>query len=150
MIRKKSGLSPVVATTLLVSVALVLAIIIFLWARSFVAEQVEKNGQAIETLCEDVSFVAEAHDGRLWIENTGTIPIYSVEMRLKGEADIKEIGTVTGGTIGAGQTGSFPLPSAATVGDTVIAIPILLGETETERVPKVCDEDYGIEAVVGA
>ena len=57
----KRGLSPVIATVLLISIALVLAVIIFLWAKSFVGEAVskEKYGR-IELACADIIFRAEA------------------------------------------------------------------------------------------
>ena len=76
----KKGLSPVIATVLLVSIALVLAVIIFLWARSFVAEQIEKGGRVVEMACEDVKFLAEAYSGQLMIENVGSVPLFGVEI----------------------------------------------------------------------
>ncbi|MFH1802624.1 MAG: archaellin/type IV pilin N-terminal domain-containing protein [archaeon] len=144
---KKRGLSPVIATTLLVSITLVLAVIIFFWARSFVGETIEKNERAIEQSCELVDFFIEARSQQLFITNIGSVPIYAVEMRIKGLGEVKDIGK-TGGTIGPGQSANFSLPSEATVGDTIIAVPILLGETTQEKVSHVCDADYGISAEV--
>ncbi|MBU0466079.1 MAG: hypothetical protein KJ718_03515 [Nanoarchaeota archaeon] len=152
MIRvKKRGLSPVIATTLLVSVALVLAVIIFMWARVFIPEVIEKGGQDVAMVCEDVRFLAEARDGtrELFIQNIANVPIYAIEMRILGQGEIVDVGQpVGGGTIGTGQTMNLTLPSEATFGKTVVAIPILLGETESEMVPYVCDIDYGVEVVV--
>ena len=44
---KKRGLSPVIASVLLILLVLVLASIIFLWARGFIGEQIEKFGEPI-------------------------------------------------------------------------------------------------------
>lgn len=139
------GVSPVVATVLLVSITLILAVIVFFWARSFVGETIEKNERAIELSCEEVDFFIEAYDGQLAVKNIGSVPIYGVEMRLKGAGEIKEIGQ-TGDDIGPGESAIFILPPEAVNGDTIIAVPILLGETQggEEQVAFVCDADYGI------
>ena len=79
----RKALSPVIATILLVSIALVLALIIFLWAKSFVGDAIEKDGQAVELVCEDVNFKAEAYGTKLYIENIGNVPLYGVEIRKK-------------------------------------------------------------------
>ncbi|MBU0761090.1 MAG: hypothetical protein KJ600_04585 [Nanoarchaeota archaeon] len=149
IVEKKRGLSPVIATVLLVSIALVLAVIIFLWARSFIAETVLKGGERVELMCEDVGFLAEAYGEQLLIENIATVPIYGVEIRVLGSGEIREVAPTTGGTIEAGQTMSFDLPVGISSGETIIAVPILLGETDEEQVPYICDIDYGVEAVVG-
>jgi len=56
----KKGVSPIIATVLLISIALVLALIIFLWARSFTSEQLQKFDEPVENACENVHFEAEA------------------------------------------------------------------------------------------
>ena len=145
---KKRGLSPVVATTLLVSITLVLAVIVFFWARSFVGETIEKNGGEIAQSCELVDFFIVAEDGQLYVNNIGSVPIYAMEMRVKGIGEVKKIGQA-GGTIGPGESANFSLPTEAGLEETIIAIPILLGETSDETVSYVCDADYGISAEVG-
>jgi flagellin-like protein len=149
IIRKKRGLSPVIATILLISVALVLAVIVYLWARSFIGESIEKNGRDVSLVCENVVFSAEGNSGSgaLSIVNTGVVPIYAVEMRVVGNEEISQIGQ-TGSDIKPGQTASFELPSELNSGDDLIVIPVLLGETAEKRKPFVCDEDYGVEIEV--
>jgi len=139
---KKRGISPVVATTLLVSITLILAVIVFFWARSFIGETVEKNDRAIEMSCDNVEFLMEAKNGNLTINNIGSVPIYTVEIRVRGRGEIKEIGRAAG--IKSGETKVFSLPSEIRPGDRVIAVPILLGETRTRRVTHICDAKYGI------
>ena len=56
--RAKKGVSPVVATTLLIAIVIILAVIIFLWARGFLSERVQKFDRAIDLACEDVNFEA--------------------------------------------------------------------------------------------
>ncbi|MBU0907820.1 MAG: hypothetical protein KKD18_02145 [Nanoarchaeota archaeon] len=140
----KRGLSPVVATALLVSITLILAVIIFFWAREFIGESINKAGSAIENSCELVDYAVEARGGQLFVTNMGTVPIYALEMRVSGLGEVKSIGK-TGATIANGQSANWTLPSQATIGDVIITVPILLGETTTEQVAHVCDADYGRE-----
>ena len=139
----KRGISPVVATTLLVSITIILAVIVFFWARSFISETIEKNDRAIEMSCDDVAFLMEARRGNLTVNNIGDVPIWAVEMRVRGKGEIKEIGQTSDG-IKSGETKVFALPAGASPGDTIIAVPILLGETEQKRLSYICDADYGI------
>ena len=55
---KKRGVSPVIATVLLISMVVIIGIIIFLWFRGMVGETVTKFGKNIELACEDVVFDA--------------------------------------------------------------------------------------------
>lgn len=157
---RKKGLSPVIATVLLISMALVLAIIIFIWARSHVQEQIEKENQNIELVCGQTSFVAEAFAGtrELWIENTGSVALWGVEVRIKrtgevaGAYEFKGESGAGSYTVNPGQTKKMELTSYAQEGDTIIVSPILLGKSKTrnDRVPHICDVEYGVEAIVGA
>jgi len=149
---KKRGLSPVIATVLLVVIALILAVIIFLWARSFVGESIEKQGREIALSCEDVAFRAEAYGGNLHIVNQGGVPIYGVEIRTR-----EVLGRITQaepfsdvGTIESGQTAEVALPSGVSEGEDIIVIPMLLGETDEYKKQYTCDEDYGVDAIVEA
>lgn len=143
MILKKRGLSPVIATTLLISITLVLAVIIFFWARSFIGETIEKEGRAIENSCADVDFLAEAHDGKLFVQNIGSVAIYAVQMKIKGRGEVS-VGQTTG-SVGPGESASFDITSAS-AGDTIVAVPILLGETASKRISHVCDPNtYYVE-----
>jgi len=146
---EKRGLSPVIATILLVALAVILAVIIFLWAKNFLEETITKNERKIEQSCEEVVFKAEAYNNRLYVENTGTVPIYRVEVQLKKVfGDITEIPDWSGTGIAQGETEDSPLPSEVVSGDTIVVIPILLGETKTKKKPHPCDDSYGIEVIV--
>lgn len=148
---KKRGLSPVIATMLLISLALILAVIIFFWARSFIGESISKQGSAIQNLCDDLSFETDADSstGELRIENLGDVSIYGVEIRKQGLGEVSAIATLNGvTTITAGQTQSFTLPGGIVGGDRILVVPVLLGESSEGAKTHVCDEDYGFEIVV--
>ena len=85
-LKEKKGISPLIATVLLIAIALTLALAIFMWAKTWVGEKIEKDigggPQAIEMFCEDVSFEARVKgDGEVTITNIGNIPIYNVEVK---------------------------------------------------------------------
>ena len=82
-LENKRALSPVIATVLLVMLVLVLAAIIFLWAKGFVGEQLQKRGQPIENICKEVSFNAQFVSSGDFIEitNLGNIPIYQFDIK---------------------------------------------------------------------
>ena len=84
---KKRGLSPVIATGMLIALVLVLAAIVFLWAKSFIAEQIEKQGQPVQSICKDVDFYYELFPSlgsanvELDVKNKGNVPIYDFEVK---------------------------------------------------------------------
>jgi flagellin-like protein len=151
MIRKKRGLSPVIATVLLISIALVLAIIIFLWARSFIGEGLEKEGRAIDKSCENVVFRAEASvSGGLDIENLGNVAIYGVEIRTidsSAGTEIKQSEEFPN-TLTIDRTANVNLPLGVGSGNRIVVVPILLGEKGDQTGIYVCDKDYGFETTV--
>jgi len=150
MIKKRKGVSPVVATVLLVVLALILAVIIFFWARSFIGEKIEKQGRAVELSCDEVKFKAEAISDTLYIENIGNIPLNGVEIRKKSIlGKIVQVETFSKKTITAGETDEVDLdPASIGVGDDIIVVPVLLGESKTQKKSYVCDKDYGVEVRV--
>ena len=81
-VKNERGLSPVVASTLMILLVLVLAAIIFLWARGFLGEQIEKFGNPIEQSCSSVDFKAELNGEQLEIINRGDIDIRHLDIKL--------------------------------------------------------------------
>jgi flagellin-like protein len=81
----RRGLSPVIASVLLILLVLVLAMMVFLWARGFVTEQVEKFGAPIEEYCSNVNFkvsyYSESGIDKLEIANKGNIDIFYLEIK---------------------------------------------------------------------
>lgn len=155
---KKKGLSPVIATLLLVGLALTLAIIIFLWARSFVGERLQKDNQNIENRCEDVSFVAEILDdgvgGKIiWVTNDGNVPLYGVEIKKKKTlGEITSLQTIEQSVL-KGETKDISVPSEIVgeleSGSQIIVSPVLLGALSSGQMRSfVCDSKYGEEITV--
>lgn len=144
---KKRGVSPVIATVLLVLMTIVIAALIFMWARGFVKEQVEKFGKTAQQVCDELEFdVQLAHVSadlyELYIANTGNVPISAV--------DIKKIGT--GKSIVDRRDISLPAGEAKKeninlIGTfrKVIVIPVLLGTVRGTGSQKAytCPEQYG-------
>jgi len=136
----KKGLSPVIATVLLVALVLVLASIIYLWARAFIPEVIEKFDQPIENSCPKVVFAASYSRNYLTIQNNGNVPIYGVRYA------VKKIGTLeyhdlTGAPIVAGASKSY---SVGIVDGKIRVIPILLGKTSGGVLKAFACEDASI------
>ncbi len=155
MIKNKKALSPVIATVLLISIALVLAVIIFIWASSFITEVVQKNEEPVENSCDDIRFRAEADSNQktIFIVNEGNIPLYGLEVNIKTRggisSGIKEYDK-TGRTIlsGSGENAEIDLKEDIDSGDELVLVPIILGEGKNSKVMHVCDSKFGIEATV--
>jgi len=87
----KKGLSPVIATVLLITLAIVLVGIVFLWMRGFVSEQVEKQGKPVDQVCEDVRFEKDIQlygdSLDLRMTNVGNVHIYGLDVKFVSERD---------------------------------------------------------------
>ncbi len=140
--KNKKGLSPIIATVLLVSISLALAVIIFLWAKSFFVEAIMKNGASIEDACSVVSFETDYDyaNGKISVENTGEIPIYGFEIKTKSGGEIVNLGEGVEGTE-VGETKSLDLVIDGGVSELIVA-PILLGEDDASRKKWVCDKEF--------
>ncbi len=134
----KRGISPVIATVLLVSIVLVLGLIIFMWARLTVKSGVEKFGETITTACDDVSLsVSYEDDGSLSITNTGSrVPVYNIQMRVDSGGGIEVIEYNTPINLAPSESKSLPdVPS-----DIVSISPILRGTENGQEVAYICDK----------
>ena len=150
----KRGLSPVIATVLLISIAVILMIIIFIWARGFLEERMQKMNQNIENICPDIEFDAELTAlNKVHIVNTGNIPLYGIEIRQKDE----EAGGIVIKGVKAfdqvlmnGEDGEIILGSdiALVGGKSYMIFPVILGETSQYKKPYTCaDDEFGKEAI---
>jgi len=148
----KRGLSPVVATTLLIVLALILALIIFLWARSFLTEKNVKFGEAIENSCKDIVFDAEASTSTISIVNKASIPLYEFEIYSSDSASRTLLDTKScngGRGLSQGETCQIDASSMSIhSGDTLLIVPVLLGEKGANTEPYSCT-DSGKEITVG-
>lgn len=142
----KKGLSPIIATVLLVSIALILAVIIFLWARNFLSERTVKMDKPIENICEDIDFSAEgSYDNvnmlvTVDIINRGNVPLYGVEVKKKDSGSVTGIGVFEGSTIAAGETSSVSVDgSSVSSGDTLVILPMIIGMSGDLQKRYTCD-----------
>ena len=152
---KKRGVSPVVATVLLISIVLVIAAIIFFWARGFVAEEGTKFEKNVRLVCEDISFRAGYSGGYLSVVNQGDVPIFRVKLKIvrAGGHQTKDISDYTDLSpdwpyTGLNQAEIFSGASSTMGSDfsgatEVVVIPALLGKTGKGEKVYVCDERHG-------
>jgi len=159
MIKGKKGVSPVVATVLLIVIVIVLATIIFIWARGFLSESATKGDRVVESSCEDVNFevqiaptASQCSSGSDWaidINNIGNVPIYGIKV-LKYDDSMGSIDslvladqTFVGGTVTVGKSSYVCITNHLSSGDEFRIIPKLLAEKESTKIAYTCPEKDG-------
>ncbi len=141
----KSGLSPVIATVLLVGLVVVSGLIIFMWFRGLTQEAVVKFDQNIQLVCDDVQFDAryDSASGDLAISNIGNVPIYGFKIKIQngGGFDTKDIVEFDAGWDGLNQ-GEAASINVGGLGGDVTLIPVLVGESQKgAQASFTCDEN---------
>jgi flagellin-like protein len=149
----RKGVSPVIATVLLIGLVITLGIVVFVWFQSFTQEAVTKfDGQNIELTCGEVQFEAGyASDGDLAVSNTGNVPIFSFNVQInkqEGAYTTEEMGNLIGNWPAAGlkQGGVFSENIASKVAGAtqIILIPILRGTVSSgDQKSFTCGNQYG-------
>jgi len=135
----KKGLSPVIASVLLVALVLVLATIIYLWARAFIPETIEKFGSTIENSCQNVVFDVSYSDNYLRVQNKGNVPIQGIKYAIENPGSLVYNNFM--GTAPIVSDGTFNIEIGDSGGNNVRVIPILLGKASTgELMAFACDE----------
>ena len=156
-LRKKRGISPVIATVLLVAMVVVIGLIIFLWFRGLTEEAITKfGGRNIELVCEDIesSSSYSTATGILSILNLGNVPIFGMKVKISEQGshetlDMKDL-SVGWPDIGLRQGGTFSGDlSAEFVGaDQVLLIPVLMGTSAQGEQTYVCEDRYGQDLII--
>ena len=145
---KKKGVSPVIATVLLIGIVIILAAIIFLWARGFVAEKAQKFERAVELSCANVNFRADVFGNDLDIINDGNVPIYGINVKIIGEGRVL-VKEILDSTIGLGESKRIDLTGEiGTEVTELLIVPIILGETGSGKVSHECADQYGFAVAV--
>ena len=154
-LKNKKGVSPIIATVLLIAMVVVLGLIIFLWFRGFTQESVTKFDTNVELVCGDVNFEAsyikdsvDPNKGKLSVINTGNVPIYRVKVKSFGlgsystrELSLEDKWPVTG--LNQGDAFSEDLTLDSTI-EEVTVIPVLMGNSKNGQTSFACNEDqYG-------
>ena len=153
--KEVKGLSPVIATVLLIVIVIAIALIVFLWIRGMIGTSVTKfNGRNIELVCEEVSFQASYSEGILYISNPGNVPIFGMSIRVIGDGThiTQDIRTIDGSNwpeAGLNQGGTFS-SSINFDGNEIILFPVLIGESDQGRKTYVCDktDEYGYTILI--
>lgn len=157
VLRKKRGISPVIATVLLVAMVVVIGLIIFLWFRGITKEAVTKfGGTNIELVCEDVEFLSDysTATGILSISNIGNVPIFGMKARISEQGGYETLNvndlSVGWPEIGLRQGGTFSgnLLAEFTGADQVLLIPVLMGTSAQGEQTYVCEDKYGQDLIV--
>lgn len=82
MLKDKKGISPVVATVLLITISIIVIAIIFIWARSAIQEGDLKFGEPVKTACEDISLDIDIVGNNIAIVNLGNrVALYTVALK---------------------------------------------------------------------
>lgn len=150
MKRNKRGLSPVIATVLLISIVLVIALIVFLWFKGMVQESITKFGKNIELVCEEVQMDASYSD-KLYVRNLGNVYIYNLKAKIytdKGHETIDLDTLDTGSFQGLPPAGTWSYSPDGTL-KKIILIPVLYGlDSDGEKGTYVCNERHGVEITI--
>jgi len=144
----KRGISPVIATVLLIAIVVVIALIVFLWFRQTLREPIEKFGENVELVCEEVSFSA-SYDSilkKFSIVNDGSVPIEGMKVKKISNGDFTKEDLVNFNGLSLGGAGTYDFD--ATGYDRIILIPVLLGNSESGETSFVCDERHGVEVFI--
>ena len=127
----RRGLSPVIASVLMILLVLVLAALIFLWARGFVGEQIEKFGKPIDQLCSSVDFKVQRLGSDLEVVNRGNVDIYHLDIKMTkgGNSEMERFNF----QIDAGDSvrkGATFLMKENVVPDEIVVYPALVGNVK--------------------
>ncbi|MFH1801370.1 MAG: archaellin/type IV pilin N-terminal domain-containing protein [archaeon] len=143
----KRGLSPVIATVLLIGIVVVIGLVIFLWFRSITQESIIKFDQNIKIICDKVNFQSSYSGGILYISNNGNIPIFNMRIKLSenGNYVTEDLGGWPSSGLNSGDTYSYNIASQISSYNEITLIPVLLGSSKTGDRTFLCEERYGNE-----
>ena len=148
----KKGVSPVIATILLIGMVIVIGLIIFLWLRSLTQEAVTKFDKNVELVCGDVQFDAGYSGGILTVSNIGNIPIYGIQIKISQDKsyETKDLNTLTGKWPDAGLNPGKVFSDDLNINaESITLIPILIGSSQSGEKSYACDESrYGQEIIL--
>ena len=143
------GVSPVIATVLLIAMVIVIGLIIFLWLRGLTQEAVTKFDKNVELVCNDVQFESSYSGGILTISNIGNVPIYEIKIKIQQDKsyETKKLDALSGKWPDAGlNPGRIFSDSINLNAKSIVLIPVLIGNAKSGEKSYVCDESrYGQE-----
>lgn len=143
--KTKRAVSPLIATVLLIVMAIAIFGIIFFWLRGMIAEQVQKLDRPIEMQCDSIAFSAEmdrSGGSNIIVNNKGNLPIVGMSIKIKKSGKTYTIprkpvdGVVAPGEIdiiGVKDDSSFPFTTA----EKRTITPLLQGTGRTSGTPRI-------------
>jgi len=154
--KNKKGVSPVIATVLLIGMVVVLGLIVFLWFRGLTQETKTKFGdENIELACDKVQIEADYSGGTLYISNSVQVPVYDFSVKQIKEGsyetdDLSDLAREGEWDDDVGLNGGGVFEGIVDFGDAdeIILIPILLGKSGSERVTHTCEERHGYSILI--
>ena len=132
----KRAVSPVIATVFLIVLVMILATIVFIWAKGFLREDIEKFDQPVENSCDKVNLKASIVNSQLYVQNNGRIPVYKIALRKEadGSIDLIEYPEEDGNNnlleIGGVKSISIELSNVNSI------VPVLRGKTKDGKLKK--------------
>ena len=150
--KNKQGLSPVIATVVLIAIVVTIGLIIFFWFRGLAEETITKFGKKnIKLVCNDVKFESSYSNGLVSISNTGNVPIYSISMKASMPGGFKtyefHIEDIGWPEIGLGQGDAYSEDLSLYFNNDGVTeinlIPILVGKADKGEKIHICEERHG-------
>lgn len=140
MKKSKRGISPVIATVLLIVIVVVLALIIFLWAKGFFTENIQKKGVSADQVCSelDMEVSYNSASGELDVINKGNTPVYRLELEKLSGGSVNKQSVTEGFSAGESKTVSV----SGGPYDKIEVFPVILGEVKTSKKAYVCTNSF--------
>ena len=132
------ALSPVIGTVLLISIAIILAGLIFTWARLTVIELAP-----ISHNCEDVIFTAEITNFQIGIVNKGHVNLEGIQIKSIEQGSIKTLETINQ-KIPKGDS-RLLTPNQFPINTKLLIVPIIKAQTQDKEIDFNCPDDKGLE-----
>lgn len=142
--REKRGVSPVIATILLVGIVLVMGLIIFVWLKGLAGETITKFDKNADLVCGEIQFLASYSTNELSISNIGNVPIFQMKVKVsnQGNFETSNLDSLTdswpesGLNQGAGFSDTITFSSA----EKIVLVPVILGSSKDGEKTFICDE----------
>ncbi len=141
----KRGISPVIATVLLIAMVVAIGLIVFMWFRGIVVEEGTKFGKNIKLNCPEVNFDASYSEEILSIVNRGNIPIYKMKLKIFKEGSYETEELSNWPEIGLNEGGAFTGTIDVSDANKIILIPVLMGSSGEGKKTYTCEDQYGYE-----
>lgn len=143
--KNRKGVSPVIATVLLIGLVMVITLIVFLWFKGLTQEAIIKFDKNVEVVCDEVQFESSYSNGVLSISNIGNVPIYGIKVKISesGKYETKGLNDLskwpsTG--LNQGRTFSGDISANVISANSLTLTPVLVGSSESGERTYTCNE----------